>query len=607
MAPESTSGNPPMVSLAIELKTTCDTCDLPMPVNTLAPEVSCASCGRPTTVGTVVWTALFRMPLYDGPRMLASETRKSTAGKLQATYARMSPQCWGCQKEIPLESVQEVTGQAFLRCDRCGKSTWVRAVPTDLAAVLPGITHLLGEDPEPLSRGPAPAPELAVFPCPQCGSPLPFDGATRALTCRYCGAHAHVPDDFVYRGRSRIAKRWFLCFDPSVPDAAPLPRAVAAGLFDWEGLAQGVVDAEGNVYCACIQVHWFLTGGSRVDERRDFVLWSVDPALNVRWVRRDLRYEMGEDLRVNFSPPGELLITDRRCTSQLRLSCADGSTVAEIGGPKPATLEGLAVYEDLTCDRDGSVFMLREGRLLRLDPSGKEIPTWLKGASGEEGSRLLELHDYPVQFETSATQIHVAFDGSVYLCNYELIRYESDGRKSYCVDLSPFPDPTFSTLGGDGRGFAYLLGEDAVLRFSPSGACETVLKRERGGLPQYEMNLAVAPDGSFWLFGTEGLAWKFAPDSALLFASGNEQRPKKVTEEDLERQVQVASEQKIEAMMADAMAKAEATQKAMAGNIAQITAQEQKRETRIGVISCFITLIIALVIVAVIFALETSK
>lgn len=593
-----------MVSLAIELKTTCDTCDLPMPVNTLAPEVSCASCGRPTTVGTVVWTALFRMPLYDGPRMLASETRKSTAGKLQATYARISPQCWGCQKEIPLESVQEVTGQAFLPCDRCGKCTWVRAVPTDLAAVLPGITHLIGEDPEPLSSGPAPAPELAVFPCPQCGSPLPFDGATRALTCRYCGAHAHVPDDFVYRGRSRIAKRWFLCFDPSVPDAAPLPRAVAAGLFDWEGPAQGVVDTEGNVYCACIQVHWFLTGGSRVDERRDFVLWSVDPALNVRWVRRDLRYEMGEDLRVSFSPPGELLITDRRCTSHLRLSCADGSTVAEIGGPKPATLEGLALYEDLTCDRDGSVLMLKEGRLLRLDPSGKEIPTWLKGASGEEGNRLLELQDYPVQLDTSATQIHVAFDGSVYLCNHDLIRYESDGRKSYCVDLPLFPEPKFSTLGGDGRGFAYIMGEDVVLRFSPSGASETVLKRERGGLPQKEMNLAVAPEGSFWLFGAEGLAWKFAPDGAVLFASGSEQRPQKITAKDLHRQVEEAWKRKQMAIEAKAMAKAEAGQKELIDKVNQMRAQERAREKRDSIGSLLFGIIVVLVFLAVMLALR---
>jgi len=593
-----------MVSLGVELKTTCSTCDLPMPVNTLAPEVSCASCGRPTTVGTSVWRALFRTPIYDAPRMLARETRLSTAESLRATYARMNPRCWGCQKEIPIESIREVNDQAFLPCDRCGKSTWVRAVHAELAAVLPDVTHLVGEDPEPLPGGPPSAPDLAVFPCPQCGSPLPFDGVTRALTCRYCGAHAHVPDDFVYRGRTRVAKRWFLCFAPSVPDAAPSPQAVDAALFFWKGLARAFIDGEGNLYCACMQKPWLSGSKYRLEQPEDFVIWSVDPALNVRWVRRDLRYEVDENLRVLFSPPGELLITDRRCTSQLRLSCADGSTIAEIGGPKPATLEGVALFEDLTCDRNGSVLMLKEGRLLRLDPSGKEIPTWLKGASGEEGSRLLELHDYPVQFETSATQIHVAFDGSVYLCNYELIRYEPDGRKSYCVDLSPFPDPTFSTLGGDGRGFAYVLGEDVVLRFSPSGACETVLKRERGGLPQYEMNLAVAPDGSFWLFGTEGLAWRFAPDGALLFASGSEQRPKKVTEEDLDRQIHEASKQRIEATMAEAMAKAAAMQKALTEKIAQVTAQEQEKNRRAAIIASVCVLIFCLSFIALVLGLK---
>ena len=142
------------------------------------------------------------------------------------------------------------------------------------------------------------------------------------------------------------------------------------------------------------------------------------------------------------------------------------------------------------------------------------------------------------------------------------------------------------------------------MRFSPSGASETVLKRERGGLPQKEMNLAVAPEGSFWLFGAEGLAWKFAPDGAVLFASGSEQRPQKITAKDLHRQVEEAWKRKQLAIEAKAMAKAEAGQKELIDKVNQMRAQERAREKRDSIGSLLFGIIVVLVFLAVMLALR---
>jgi predicted RNA-binding Zn-ribbon protein involved in translation (DUF1610 family) len=583
-----------MISVAIEVQTTCGTCQMPMPVNTLAPEVSCPSCGRPTAIRDDVWRSILRDPTYDGPRMIPKDTRQASGGKLSLSYKRLGPCCQGCKQEIPVASILEVNDQAMLRCDRCAAQTWVRSVPASLAGALPNITHLVGEDPDPRAGEPASPAEAATFPCPQCGSPVPFDGVTRALTCRFCSASVHVPDDFIYRGKRRIVAPWFLCFHPSVTDDAPAPQAIAAGLFDWEGVAQGVIDAEGNLYCACIQVHWFLDRISRVEQKREFVLWSADPALNVRWVRRDLHYEMGDELRLVFSPPGEILITDCRHPSQRRLSCADGSTVAEVSGSKPEVVRGPSLYEDLTCDRDGSVLMLKEYGLLRFDPNGKERPVWSGGASGDESDDLPEARDYPVKLDTCAMRIHVGFDGSLYFYNFALSRYENDGRKSYCIELPFHVSYKYRTIGGDSRGFVYLLGSDTVLRYSPSGACEVILERQRDGLPRDAMNIAVAPDGSFWLFSTEGLAWKLASDSALLFASGSERRPEKPTREELQRQKQEASARKEKAREAALMVKAEAMQKEIADNIAQTIKKSREEEAREGRHNVIIMLLVFL-------------
>ncbi|WP_437717582.1 hypothetical protein WMF45_14960 [Sorangium sp. So ce448] len=566
-----------MISVAVRIETECGTCRMPMPINTLAREVGCPSCGRPTEVSDDVWQALLRDPVYDGPRMLANEGRQCSARKLSAAYTRRGPCCQGCEKEIPVASIVEVREQAMLQCDRCAKQTWVRAVPVELAGALPDITHLVGEDPDSPAMAQANAAEAATFPCPQCGSPVAFDGVNRAYTCRFCSANVHVPDDFVYRGRRKVAADWFLIFHPSIADSAPAPQAVAAGLFDWEEPPVAAVDAEGNLYCAARQTHWVPGEGNSPRESPDNVLWSIDPSLNVRWLHRNRRAAV----HLALSPRGALLVTSRGKSSMPWLSSSTGSPIEEAGGTETKIDGELLDCEDLVCDRDGSLLILKEDIVRRISPSGVGMPV-RPGGTAQGVS--------PVELQAGLKRIHPGPGGAID-CMYmnRFVRVDVDGRVLHEFDLSSSEsDFRYRTIGVDVAGNSYLLCREQVVRVSAAGEPSVVLESKRDDLPRAEMSIAVCPDGSYWLFGTKGRAWRFDRDGELLFASEKESRPKKLTR-------QQVFERQMDAVKAKIQAKNEESDRLMR----ERRAEAARVERIIGIIAAIVVLgLLALLMVA---------
>jgi len=139
-------------------------------------------------------------------------------------------------------------------------------------------------------------------------------------------------------------------------------------------------------------------------------------------------------------------------------------------------------------------------------------------------------------------------DGSIYLMDLdEVARFDADGRKLYGVKLpSEAADVRYRTLGADRHGNAYVLRSKQLISLSPEGEKRVVLQSKRDALPRPEMSIAVCPDGSFWLFGKAGLAWKFDPSGMLLFASEKEPRPKKPTaQEVMQREAEASMERAV--------------------------------------------------------------
>ncbi|WP_437909003.1 hypothetical protein WME95_14630 [Sorangium sp. So ce327] len=579
-----------MISVAVKSEMVCGTCRMPMPVNTLAREVGCPSCGRPAALGVDLWQALLRDPLYNGPRLLPNEVRRSAAGKLSAAYIRRAPACQGCEKAIPVSSIQAVVDQAMLRCDRCAVQTWVRRVPPELAGALPDITHLVGEEPDRLAGAPAPQAEPATFPCPQCGSPVAFDGVSRACVCRFCSASVHVPDEFVYRGRRRVVAHWYLCFAPSVVVRTPAAQAVAAGLFDWEGLPEAAVDADGNLYCAATQSRWYLDQAGRTQHKIDRVLWSMDPSLGIRWLQRD----RSEEVRFLGCAKDTLLVIDAGGVP-LRLSSATGAPLDSAGAVAPSIELSLAEQGCLTCDHDGSLLLHKDGKLQRIGADGAAMPVWTNGATrsdtGEDSYwSLTSLADHPVTLSSMAsTSIHSGPDGSLYLLDGNLLaRFERGGRKVYCVEIGGgSADRQRGALGADRDGNAYVIRGDRLVRVGATGNESVILHVERDALPRADMSIAVCPDGSFWLFGKEGLAWKFDPRGKLLFASEKEPRPKNPSMDEV-------FQQHVENVMEMANVRANACQEDLLRVHGELTRREKASKSFINKISWVLTILLIL-------------
>ncbi|WP_437878079.1 hypothetical protein [Sorangium sp. So ce513] len=695
-----------MISVAVKIETECGTCRMPVPVNTLAREVGCQSCGRPTVIGGEVWQALLRDPVYEGPKMLRNEGRRRRAGKVSATYSRRGPCCQGCERELSAASIQEVPDQAMLRCERCAQQTWVRRVSAELAGALPNITHLVGEDPDPVAQTPALAAEAATFPCPQCGSPVPFDGVNRACTCRFCSASVHVPDEFVYRGRRKVAASWFLCFHPSIVEAAPAPVAVAAGLFDWEELPEVVVDPDGNLYCAATQLHWVAGRNGDPKQIVDHVVWSIDSSLNVRWIQRNC----SKAGRLVLFPDDTLLVIGDEKSAPAWLSCKAGTPAGEVIATAEQIAADVLDCDHSTRDRDGSLLVQKSGMLRRISPSGAQMPVWPKGApwdeaaesagaddedeqppqvtlqisakgmllvtrgenpsrawlpfeagasvdeggsaAGEgardlarrEGIPLLpqllklqqvaasgaeipggpehapghgdevddadaardsdaaaedagdpfcwSLHSFPGRsehLEMTSARVDCGPDGSIFLREADgLTRFDVSGRKIYHVNF-PHDDLVLArhAFGADSSGNAYMLGDGQLMRVGATGARSVVLRADRDRLPRENMRIKVSPDGTFWLFGEKGLAWRFDSGGRLLFASEKEPRPRKPTYSELLQEKLDASQRAFQAHMAAVQAEAQR----MVDEAVEREANAQRRSNRIG---CVLSVVVAI-------------
>ncbi|WP_437878076.1 hypothetical protein [Sorangium sp. So ce513] len=584
-----------MISVAVKVETTCGTCRMPMPVNTLAGRVSCPTCGRPTSIGVDVWQALLRDPLYNGPRLLPKEVRRGSAAKLSVAYIRRAPSCQGCEKEIPAASIGEVLDQAMLRCDRCAVQTWVRAVPTELARALPNITHLVGEAPDRLAGAPALQAEPATFPCPQCGSPIAFDGVSRVCTCRFCGASVHVPDEFIYRGRRKVVAHWYLCFHPSVTVRAPAAQAVAAGLFDWEDLPEAAVDEEGNLYCAATQSRWFFDVNGKLQQKIDHMLWSLDRSLGIRWLQRD----RPEPVRFLGIAKDRLVVLGAADSPPLRLSSMTGNPVEDAGFAAPSIALAEIDRRLLACHPDGSLVFSNKGELRRGAANGTEIPVWPNSARRDEDDDdspwdVSSLSDCPVILPSSLTGMHCGPDGSLYLLeDNKIARFDAAGRKVYCVELgNNAADRGPRLLGADLDGNVYVIRSDRLVQVGPAGEQNIVLHAERDTLPRSKMTIAACPDGSFWLFGEKGLAWKFEPGGALLFASEREPRPRNPS---LDEVVQQHVETTTEMLKVRAQAENENLERVYR----EATRRESVREDRINTITWLLGLVFFVALLAI--------
>ncbi|WP_437736761.1 hypothetical protein [Sorangium sp. So ce1335] len=404
----------------------------------------------------------------------------------------------------------------------------------------------------------------------------------------------HVPDEFIYRGRRKVVAHWYLCFHPSVAVCAPAAQAVAAGLFDWEELPEAAVDAEGNLYCAATQSRWLFDENGRLREKIDHVLWSLDPSLSIRWLQRD----RPEPVRFLGCVKDTLVVVGAGSSPPLRLTSTTGNPVEDAGFAAPSIDLAEIEHRHLACYPDGSLLFEKNGKLRRVAQSGAEMPVWPHSAPRNEVDdeppwSLNSLADWPVTVPSSLTAMHCGPDGSLYLQEANMVaRFDATGRKVYCVELGRnSADRRALLLGADPAGNVYVIRSDRLVQVGAGGGQSVVLLVERDALPRARMNIAACPDGSFWLFGEKGLAWKLAPGGRLLFASEKEPRPKIPTRDEV---VQQHVDTTTEMLKVRAQAEVENMHRVYG----ELERQKRQREGRANIVSWIFMLVFFCALVA---------
>lgn len=517
-------------SVGVEVKVKCAACGHPVPVNALVAQVMCPSCERKCPITPEDWMRMLDEALNVIPHLEPGEQRSSNLENgATVLSARENPRCQGCKAELPAETLAAMTGKGFGLCPACGKRMSCRRAAADVAPAVPGSAVLTGEAEDQLPGPPGNLDALQAvkpvnFPCPSCNATLPVDGSSRIVTCKFCGIDSFLPDVLWQRFHPvRVSDRWYISY------------SLGERPFEWGNLYDLVVDSQGNLYGL----------GTLARSLQELHVFSLGPGLELRWVRRDTILNRGSLLSIG--PDGRLFLGDPDKRQLLVLSCADGSTVGQVGGEaKPGILNFKNALR-FAVDTDGTIIVLTEKFFRRFAPDGREVEPWPGVPPGQTSPELCYvgvLDPQPVNFRADyCDQIAIGWDGSIYLMSDNPVvgrvtKLDRSGKivyqTQYLMDLQ--------VMGVTGRAWAAASGWLSVLGMpgnrkvpqpvdaepglvlvvvSPDGRRQRTSLKDRamGGPLGSEDHLAVTPEGVIWLLGHDGLARKIGPDGETLLVS----------------------------------------------------------------------------------------
>jgi len=493
-------------------------------------------------------------------------------GRFEVNYLRMDPRCEYCGAAVaPDQAVRDGATSGWVRCGQCGAGLSMRPPPAELAPVLPGVSHLFGEDIAQLGAAGATAlvssQQGQAVPCSRCGAALTVDGSSREVQCSYCGASMMLPDPIWARLHPSTAKRrWFALVADTASAAVGAAPATAAS--SWAKVSDACADAQGTIYCV------------NSDD-----VFALDPhRLQVRWMQHGHGL-LDPHVAVTFD--GRVIVWSALAVSARVYDANDGQPCGQLGGMEApdAQVHSLDFYNmsKFACDADGTFLGLCRDRLVRFDAQGRGVPTWpeqkgllstfkskprlapLWRSCSTRPTEPLDQENWDVHRERLAVgadevcgfdwkhfkmddvgsqpdafgwpcraSINVGYDGFLYVMgngrnNGEkvLARFDRDGRKMYAVAF-PADEMTRNErpcATPDGTAFV-VARQWALLRISPDGQIATIAKPKAMGGPigWADDLLALAADGTAFVLGGENRLKVFGPDGRVLGMTPTSQR-----------------------------------------------------------------------------------
>lgn len=527
-----------MIGICVEIKTECKSCGSPLPVNALVEKILCPSCQKETDFQFSYWrNSILESAITDYSKLKEGEGQTQTVMTGEYTfnimYGLQNPRCSKCKTPIDENKYEEFSKSGNAVCSKCGYRISARHLTEDAKKVFPEIKYAIGEDSDMFSTGKSSlkTPEAfkpVLFTCPSCGGNLEIDGSNRMLTCKFCNSQIYLPDDLWFRLHPvKEVLRWYMLFDNSV---------VSNEFPSWYHIPGFTIDKDGNCY---------LASSDNNDE--NFLVWSFGPDLKTRWIRKGLKYDH-DKTGICMTNDGNLYLYSGLKHSLLKLSSKDGSTISSIEGKLPTKDDpysfNLLGCESLVCDSDGSILALINNVIVRFNTEGKRIQLWKSKFLGifgsgigkkippDDESQSPKVNDIwwsrPKRVDSSSTSMNFNWDGYLYMLDMstsgDVIKFDKSGKRTKHIYIPLDYRECIPWADRDGNFFIVGKTKDYknnLIKISPNGKQVVTLLKDikEGGVLLEEDKIALAPDGTVYLYSYYKNMKAFSPDMKMIYRS----------------------------------------------------------------------------------------
>jgi len=536
-----------MQSYCFEIKSSCKSCGNPISINAFVNEIFCDSCNNRNIISQQLWQSIISENIKEARKFTEGEGQnsKSFTGEYEFSllFGKQKARCSKCKTTIPEDVFKSIEGNNYV-CKQCTNNILIRKPDGFNLQIVPSLKFIVGEDINQFNTGiegikkPVKIKPV-LFSCPSCAANLEVDGSKRMIICKFCDSKVYLPDDLWHELHpARTVNRWYVILDDSNITENKFP--------EWYDLSDVAADIEGNIYIAC-----------KDNDTNLFMIWSLGPDLKIRWIRDDIKYEH-ERTGITVSQDNKLLMWNVNKRSLNIYSCKDGSDLPGIkgedptdGNPYPFNLKGCT---SLISDSDNTILAIINNFFVRFYNDGSRAPVWkLVSRKGEKPglfSRLFgggntevnipsddsewapcikDIGDNPKRVEGEYTKMNLGYDGYIYMLDTssqdgKLAKYTREGEqlwKKYIPLSSKECKPC-----ADKNGYVFVLGKDdndktKLIRFSPEGENIEILLNDviDGGVLSTEDTLALAPNGTIYLFRFYEVLKVFSPDLKVKFIS----------------------------------------------------------------------------------------
>jgi hypothetical protein len=530
-----------MNGIYFKIKSKCEFCGTPIPVNALVPVIYCHHCGNANNFSVENWKSALA---ENAEKSLNFEENEGSTSiilnplrSFDIEYGNQKPRFSNTKTTIPEEEILKCAPNGFIYNPDKKTKTVIRKIPAEYSQIIPGAKYIIGEDFDLL---PAKTEENAIrkpketllnLNCPNCGASLELNVTGREIKCEYCSTNFLLSDEIWQKIHPvKISTPFYFLSDRTKSDIE----------FTWkEHLYDVITDENGNFFI----LYSVDEIGSKI------ALASLTSDFKLRWERRDLSMKMKTS--GDAYEPKLFLAADNSIVVWMpvekpyliHLKCDDGASLKSIETEKTFK-DCVSVCVD---SGDNSILVLREIKdsddknpycFERYDIEGKQISLWTEEKvtffgkiknifeNTNDSIYIENLKNKPIKIHERDVFMFSPWDNHIYLLGGEYIaKYETLGKLVYMLNYKC--NYTTGHVCSDAEGNAFVIYKPTdvdgfcILKISPDGKdTETLvktiaLKGEMGS----EEHLSVGKNGTIYAFGYEGRIRKFDKNGKLLYKS----------------------------------------------------------------------------------------